>query len=389
MQEGDEMKINRRHYLKISSLAAIAASLSPKLLWGSQASGQTSQPEPTPGVIDWHSHWISPTEIRVLSQRKTAPRIITNDKGQQIIQVPDNATGVGQPFPIFPRNTDLDARIKHLDQSGVSRQVVCITIPLGYDGALSAEEHKVIVSGFNDDLAVYTRKYPNRYIGLAALASSDPEWSARELERTHREYGFLGGSLPLNAFATLEGAQMLAPVFKKAQSLRSHLLIHRGAASPIIPGQPTLIVPRDTQYARATLATYAQLAAGALTLGMTDFLDAYPDVSVQAIMLGGSLPFVMEQIQLQASNMGLPDPVQRFKRIYLDSGPYSLLPRSVAMTAEVFGADRMLFGSDYAPGADVARAIKMINQAKLGAKERNQILIENGAKLLAAKAVKV
>ena len=290
------MTFNRRQYLKLSSLAAIAASLSPKLLWGSQASGKTSQPGAAQGIIDWHSHWISPTEIRVLSQRKSAPRIVTNDKGQQIIQVADNATGVGQPFPIFPRNTDLDARIQHLDQSGVSRQLVCLTIPLGYDAALSADELKPLCSGFNDDLARSTRKYSDRYICLAALTTSDIEWSVRELERTHREYGFLGGALPLNAFATLEGAKRLAPIFKMAQSLRSHLLIHRGAAHPSIPGQPTLVAPKDTHYARATLATYAQLAAGALTLGMTDFLDAYPDVSVQAIMLGGSLPFVMEQI---------------------------------------------------------------------------------------------
>ena len=59
------------------------------------------------------------------------------------------------------------------------------------------------------------------------------------------------------------------------------------------------------------------------------------------------------------------------------------------MTAEVFGADRMLFGSDYAPGADVGRAIKKINEAKLSGRERNQILVGNGAKLLAAKGLKV
>jgi predicted TIM-barrel fold metal-dependent hydrolase len=410
MREGDEMKFNRREYLKISSLGAIAASLSPKLLWGSQAEGQDPQPEAIRGAIDWHSHWISPTEIRLLSQRKTAPRLLTNDQGGQAIQVADNATfgghakalgkgemaievadnatGVGQPFKVLPRDTDLDSRIHHLDQHGVKRQVICCTTPLGYDAALSAEELKPLLSGFNDDLAQFTKKYPDRYSGLAALATSDVEWSARELERTRREYGFLGGSLPLNAFATLEGARMLAPIFKKAQSLHSHLLIHRGAASPLIPGQPTLVINKDTDYARATLATYTQLAAGAITLGLSDFLDAYPDVTVQVVMLGGSIPYMMELIQSQASQQGLADPVQRFRRIYLDPGPYCTLPRTVAMTVEVFGADRMLFGSDYGPMPDIGLAMKRINESKLSLKERNQIFVENGTRLLDAKGVK-
>jgi len=105
-------------------------------------------------------------------------------------------------------------------------------------------------------------------------------------------------------------------------------------------------------------------------------------------MLGGSLPFVMEQIQLQASQMGLADPVQRFQRIYLDPGPYCLLPRSVAATVEVFGADRMLFGSDYGPAADIGLMIKKINESKLSLKERNQIFVQNGTKLLATKGIK-
>ena len=59
------------------------------------------------------------------------------------------------------------------------------------------------------------------------------------------------------------------------------------------------------------------------------------------------------------------------------------------MTVDVFGADRMLFGSDYGPMPDIGLALKRINESKLSLKERNQIFVENGTRLLAAKGVKV
>ncbi len=66
------------------------------------------------------------------------------------------------------------------------------------------------------------------FLGVAALPTADPHWAADELRRAHRELGFIGGSLPLNAFATHEGALTLAPLFAEAQKHGSHFFIHRG-----------------------------------------------------------------------------------------------------------------------------------------------------------------
>ena len=380
------MEMNRRDLLKNSALAAAATLASPKLLWGSSGEpvndpnlGEAS----ITGIIDWHTHWISDTEITMLKTRNVRPYAETNAQGT-FIYTADNATGPGGTTTVLPRHTDLDARIAVLDQNNIKRQIVGWTIPLGYDAALPADFLKEMFTGWNDELfSKYTSKYknPRRYLGLAALTTADISWSAGELVRMH-EKGFIGGSLPLNACASTQGLETLRPIFEVANALQSVIFFHRGAADPSIPGQPTLYSP-DSHWARSTLNTYYQLTAAALTLGLSPFLDDYPDVSVVVIMLGGFISFVMDSIQKSGIGRNPPvDALKLFKRIYIEPGPYCTLPQEVAKTVEVFGADNILFGTDYGPAADMGVQVDGFNSADLTLKERRQIMVDNGVKLL-------
>ena len=193
----------------------------------------------------------------------------------------------------------------------------------------------------------------------------------------------------MNACATVDGLNMLKPIFDQAKLQQSHILFHRGAAAYNIPGQPTLYAPTDIPWVRSTLNTYYQLTAAALTLGLSPFLDDYyPEVSVLAIMLGGFVSFIMDSIQKSGlSQSQVVDSLQRFKRIYIEPGPYCSLPQEVTKTVEVFGADNILFGTDYGPQPDIGVQISSFNTADLTLQERWQIQVENGRELLAAKGV--
>jgi len=57
-----------------------------------------------------------------------------------------------------------------------------------------------------------------------------------------------------------------------------------------------LVVPSDTDYVRWSLISNSHLTAGGITLGPTDFLDPYPDASVQIIMLAGFLPYLIDSV---------------------------------------------------------------------------------------------
>ncbi|WP_116811097.1 amidohydrolase family protein [Steroidobacter cummioxidans] len=377
--------LNRRLFLggAFATAATVSAGLHTRPLLAENAS---TAPR---ALVDWHSHYVSQAEMKFLATRAQPPKLVTGADGT--IQL-DNATtvsAIGGPSAFAP--SDIQARLRNLDQNGIQRQLLTHTVALGFDASLPIEEQRALYRAFNDELAEVVVKNRPRFLAVAALPASDPVWAAQELERAHRELGFIGGSLPLNAFATLAGARTLKPLFDTAQKHNSHFFIHRGPASDRVPGQPPLVVPDDTAYARWNLISNSHLAAGAITLGLTDFLDAYPDVSVEIIMLGGFFTHLFDSIIPAARANGVADPLQKLRRIYIDTGPYSVRNAGwVRYACDKIGADRILFGTDYGVGGgqrgDVGPALATLD-ATLTPEQRQTIYFDNTRALLAAKGL--
>jgi predicted TIM-barrel fold metal-dependent hydrolase len=304
---------------------------------------------------------------------------------------------------------DVALRLRHLDKVGVARQVVGFT-GSAYDDTLPPSEAAPFWRAQNDDIAELVREHPKRFLGLATLPTADIAAAADELDRAHSELGLIGATLPLDAFIHLESARALAPIFAVAQKHKSHLYVHRGEAAPTIPkrtpevgpanayfGYPVTRqangglaeLPGDHPWARSTLITSTHLAAGAITLALTDLLDPYPDVSVQLTMIGGSIAQVVEAVEERTERDGLASPIPKLRRIYLDTGATGRGPRGIALAAKVFGADRILFGSDYGPWPSIEPFIKGVADAEITDAERRLIYVENGQALLKAKGISV
>ena len=364
------MTPSRRAFLQTATLGLTAAAL--------QRTGAQGA-----SIIDCHAHWVGPRVVELLGQR-TSPR-------------PPQGTGW----------FDIDARLRQMDDTGVQRQVLA-WVGGSFDGAVPPEEARPLWRAQNDDVAALVKKYPARFSGLASIPTANVAWAAEELTRAHAELGLIGAVLPLDAFISLAGARALAPIFDAAQKLRSHIFVHRGAAGAQIPGQqaesgavntyfglpaPSAGAPAsppvqgDNVSARTLLATAAHLATGVITLAFTDFLDAYPDVTVQVAMMGGAISYVAEHVQMVAEDAGSPLPARRLKGVYLDTGSSGRGPRGIALAAKVVGADRILFGTDSGPVATIGPTIASVKQADLTADQRSMIFSGNARRLLAAKGV--
>jgi predicted TIM-barrel fold metal-dependent hydrolase len=369
----------RRRFLQTATLG-LAAGAVPGLARGSaREARQTRSVGAAPSIIDWHAHYVGPQVVELLGAR---------------------------PSPRPPQGAgwfDIDARLRHMDEAGVQRQVLS-WVGAAYDGVLSPADARPIWRAQNDDVAAVVKKHPGRFSGLATLPTANLAWAAEELERAHHELGLIGAVLPLDAFVTLAGARALGPVFAVAQKNRSHIFVHRGAAAPDIPGQQAetgatnpyfgladatnprpAVTPGDNVPARTALITATHLATGVITLALTDFLDACPDVTVQVAMMGGSIAFVAEQIQMAAEETGKPAP--RFRSVYLDTGQSGRGPRGIALAVKVFGADRILFGSDSGPIESIVPVVDSVKQAAVTSDEKALIFAGNGLRLLAAKGV--
>lgn len=324
--------------------------------------------------------------MRYFASRQTPPRVITAPNGTTQLENVTTVSFAGGLSDIAP--SDIPARIAHLEANGIQRQLLTHTVAFGLDATIPLEDLRPLYRAFNDELAEVVRKNSSHFLAVAALPAGDPRWAAEELTRAHKELGFIGGSLPLNAFATLAGARTLTPLFQAAQKLGSHFFVHRGPANASIPGQPPLEAPTDTDFARWTLISNTHLAAGGITLGLTDFLDPYPDVSVEIVMLAGFLPYLFSSIVPAAKANGIQDPIARLRRLYLDLGPYSRIGEWVRLGIDRIGADRVLFGTDYGVGGgtrgDVSQSIKTL-EGILTPAERQLIFVDNSRNLLRAK----
>jgi len=364
----------RREFLDAAVLG-VAASAVPSLARGSAV--EAGQAAGAAGLIDCHAHWVGPKVVELLAGRSS----------------PRPPQGAGW--------FDIDARLKRMDEAGVQRQVLS-WVGASYDGVLPPDDARPIWRAQNENVAAVVKKYPARFSGLATLPTANVAWAADELDRAHGD-GLIGAVLPLDAFVTLAGARSLAPIFAVAQKRRSHIYVHRGAAAPGVPGQhpeagvtnsyfglpaqgganAATAEPGDNALARTLLITAAHLATGVITLAFTDFLDPYPDVTVQVAMMGGAISYVSEQIQMAAEEAGKPVPAKRFKSVYLDTGQSGRGPRGIAMAAKVFGADRILFGSDSGPTESIVPTVESVKQAALTADEKALIFSGNAQRILA------
>ena len=375
---------SRRDFLRASAVAASVVAL-PRLIGA--AGPKVSVPAAGPGgLIDLHSHWFSPASVDILSRRSTAPRFRLNDKGEKVIERPGAEPGA-VPFPLGSQWFDIEARVRHLDEQGVAHQLISWPTTLGVDPVLTAAEARELWGAYNDELSGVVQKHPARFSGVATLATADIEWSVRELARAHDRLGLIGGVLPVNVFATLEGAKRFAPVFEVAQKYRSHLYLHTGYGNPAIPGQPPLNRHAEAAGPRNSLDNIWNFAAATITLAYTGFLEAYPDVTVQIAQLGGSGGIALvEELARTASRSGPATP-GKFRQIYLDTGAGGRGPEAIALAARVFGAERIVFGTDYAPAASVAPVIANLNASPLSETERRAIFSDNARQLLIARGV--
>jgi predicted TIM-barrel fold metal-dependent hydrolase len=404
------MSFSRRRFLQSAALGAAAGVVLPSALRAQSNSAAlpgsvATDALPRGAVIDWHAHWIGPRSFKLLRERTSGPRFVVDAQGRRFSVPAGESAPAANARPQAAMWYDIPARLAHLDARGVQRQVVA-SVGASYDGVLPPEEARPLWRAHNDDLAELVRAHPARFLGLASLPTADIPAAAAELERAHRELGLIGATLPLDAFIHRDSARALAPIFEIAQKHRSHLYIHRGSAAPTVPRQtpevgeinayfglpasaeangPLPSLPGDHALARSTLIVQTHLAAGAITLALTDLLDPYPDVTVQLTMLGGSIAHLIEGIEQRALRAGEPNPRARLRRIYVDTGASGSRPENIALAVRAFGADRVLFGTDFGPWVSVDPFLEGLAASALTQAERSRILIENGRELLAGK----
>jgi predicted TIM-barrel fold metal-dependent hydrolase len=329
-------------------------------------------------VIDTHCHYIPESVADALRSRQTAPMIFPGEDGQERRLMP-----AGNELSFDSEYSDMAARAIFMDETGVDRQVLSMGLLFGLH-ALPIDEAQPIARLFNNELASLCRRMPDRFSGLALLPLSDISESIAEYRRCRNELGLVGAILPVNYFVDRYEAAAIEPLLEAAHRDGGHIFVHPGVrpdefANLADANRSTS--KRDNLLSRQALDVQAKLANAVVTLTNSDLLDPYPELTVQVANLGGTLPMVIERIDCTVM-IRTPDeavPSQRLNRVYVDCA--SLGPKSIEMAVAVYGADRVVFGTD-CPIFRTDWSLNAIRTADLSDETRRAILGQNAEQML-------
>jgi predicted TIM-barrel fold metal-dependent hydrolase len=276
-------------------------------------------------LIDFHTH-IFPPDVRDHRERYCARDAWFNEL-------------YSKPSANIATAEDL---VAEMDASGVDATV---TFSFGWSDAGLIEE-------MNSYIIDATRRYPKRIYGMAVLQPTAGLRAVRELERCAAAGMIgLGELMPHGQGYKLSDIDLLTPFMEIVRQYQLLVLSH--CSEPIghvYPGK------------------------GNVTLqDIVTFLTAFPDVRFVAAHWGGGLPFycLMPEIQRIAAH------------VWYDTAATAYLYRNTILpvVADLVGADRILFASDYGLLRQ-RRIIDYIAQSGLSSEAVEMVLGGNAQNLL-------
>jgi predicted TIM-barrel fold metal-dependent hydrolase len=221
--------------------------------------------------------------------------------------------------------------VEQLDRFGIDTAYVSLGVPGAPEPALART--------CNEYAADLTRDHPGRFGVFASLPLPNVKASLTELEYAYDQLGADGVGVLSNYGARHLGDPLFAPLLEELDRRGAVVHVHpiappacRGALSGF--PDPFLEFPFDT-----TRTVTSLLYAGALS--------RFPRISFVFSHGGGAVAMLAQRIVALAQMSGAaPDSLSQLSRLYVDAVTTTSGPGFGAV-AGFFGADRILFGSDY------------------------------------------
>ncbi len=276
-------------------------------------------------IIDFHTHILPPR--------------IKKDLDKYIDSDPCFALLYSSPEPKVATAEEL---IASMDGEGIDISVV---LNIGWT------THELCVET-NDYIMESIARYPKRLVGFAAVQPNSLQAALGEIERCVKGgikgIGEIRPDIQLLDFADEE---VMTPFIEAIVSHNLILLTH--ASEPVghqYPGKGS-ITP-DVLY---------------------PLIARYPDLTLVCAHWGGGLPFYAL----------MPEVKKALGKVFFDTAasPFLYTPQIYHQVAQLVGADKILFGSDY-PLLPPHHLLKEINSLDLADETRNLILAGNARRLL-------
>ncbi|MFI6049011.1 amidohydrolase family protein [Streptomyces violascens] len=251
--------------------------------------------------------------------------------------------------PIARRLRDVgDARLADMDDQGLDVAVLSLATPGVQNLAAADAEH--VAREANDALAEIVHANPERFQALAAIPTPSPEAAVVELERAVTQLGFRGAMLYGRTGDRLADAPEFDDLYATAERLRVPLHFHPQTPVQAIQDAYYSDLPDGVGRALSTagLGWYYDLGVQYLRMIFSGVFDRHPALQVIAGHWGEVVLFYLDHVGLLQDMAKLERPLaDYFRQNFWVAGSGTVSERYLRWTAEVVGADRMLYSTDY------------------------------------------
>ena len=251
-------------------------------------------------------------------------------------------------FPAKEVFFESERRIEAMDASGVDAEVVSPMPPLlRYD--LPAADGLALARHVNEFAAGMSVYAPDRIIALGMVPMQDPDAATAELAAIG-ELGLAGVEIASNVLGSSIGDEKFLGFFQEAERLRVPIFVH---------AMPS---PMD-RLPVAAMGTYVVgiegvFAAASMILGGT--AAACPDLQISFSHAAGGLAMMLPRANYFWGGSWNEEPKNPERAVFPDDGPSPLEyarrfyydsmvfdRRAIRYLIDLFGADRLLVGSDF------------------------------------------
>ena len=327
-------------------------------------------------IIDSHFHWWPRSIFDRLCKRNDFPKARVNKRGgYDYMRRQDSSQHLNSWAEWF----DLDKQFEYMASLGHQVDVVCSIGPFSVSFSdMPLDEGRDYALMWNEEMAGAQKKYPGRLWASAAVPLQDTRAAIEVVDDAINRLGLVGVNLPgsVGADARID-AERLEPFYAHVEKLGLPLFLH-----------PTDVIFQDLLdgYDGAlhlSLGRVIEVSVGAMRLILSGVMERHPNLKIVMSHTGGSLPYQAGRMDKNSKAAKLPKPVQDYmKRMYTDTvSPHAA---GIKFAIDYYGIDHVMYGTDY-PCWDPAPCLKLIDEIKLSAADKQKLFHDNARRILGLK----
>ncbi|MDT5338639.1 MAG: uncharacterized protein QOD90_4144 [Mycobacterium sp.] len=275
-----------------------------------------------------------------------------------------------------------EQRLRVMDDAGIDMQVLSVAAPGTQQ--VPTEHAAELSRAINDRCAEVVAAHPARFNALATLPTQDPDAAIVEANRAITELGFCGVVINGHTQGRFLDAPEFDDLLAAVEELDVPIYLHPTYPPPQVAEVYFGGLPGPTGEALSTAAWGWHVETGlhVMRLAATGVFDRHPKLQIVVGHMGENLPFSLmraDSVLTRANpdNRSVAQVVR--EHIHITICGYTTTP-PLLCALQVFGADRIMFSSDY-PFGDPVQHARFLAEAPISPADRDKIAYRNAEHL--------